>query len=131
MDVVDEIKKSAMMGGHFMAQVDNNALQALFMDREVPSGDDATQLEYLQHEVRKLGLWSRVGWVLHAGEVYDGSFQVQFNLDGSEGYSSRWPEWAYRPALQSMLHGKSLWVVSDGVPYGRNLVQVLVMRARR
>ncbi len=50
---------------------------------------------------------------------------VQINL-GSNGYASDWPDWAYLLAKEALLTNKALWVISDGIPYGRNLLQVLI-----
>ena len=66
-----------------------------------------------------------VGWINHAGRVADGTYQVQFDIAGN-GWSSRWPAWAYEAALPALLHGKKVWVISTGLPYGSNLLQVLV-----
>jgi hypothetical protein len=76
------------------------------------------------------GLGAKVGYILHAGRVKDGTFQVQFNV-GGEGWSSRWPNWAYEPARDSLLHGKKVWVIYDGaMPFGPNLLQVLIFPYR-
>ncbi len=66
-----------------------------------------------------------VGWINHAGPVVDGTFQVQFDVPG-DGWSSRWPRWAYEAALQAVLHRKKVWVIATGAPFGGNLLQVLV-----
>lgn len=72
------------------------------------------------------GSRSYQGWIVYAGRVSDGTFNVQFNV-ASHGYASDWPEWAYEVALPALLHGKKVWVIAKGLPYGRNLLQVLAL----
>ena len=90
------------------------------------SNDADGHVQQLSDIAADLGLQSYIGWILYAGQVVDGTFQVQFNISGN-GYSSRWPEWAYEPARDSLLHEKKVWVISDGVPFARNLLQVLFL----
>lgn len=66
-----------------------------------------------------------VGWINHAGRVADGTYQVQFDIPGN-GWSSRWPQWAYEAALPALVNRKRVWVIATGVPFGFNLLQVLV-----
>ncbi len=90
------------------------------------SGDGQKFVAKQQSELRAAGIDSKVGYILHAGRVKDGTFQVQFN-EGGDGWSSRWPEWAYEPARDSLLHGKKVWVIYDGdMPFGPNLLHVLI-----
>ena len=90
------------------------------------SGDWSKFTAQQQAKLQAAGVNSRVGIILHAGRVKDGTFQVQFN-SGSDGWSSRWPEWAYEPARESLLHGKQVWVIYEGdSPIGDNLLQVLI-----
>ena len=82
-------------------------------------------------ELQKLGISSgissKIGYIFHAGRVEDGTFQVQFN-EGSDGWSSRWPAWAFETAFAALLHGKKVWVIYEGeVPYGKHLLHVLVL----
>lgn len=80
-----------------------------------------------QSDLKKAGWDSKLGYILHAGRVSDGKFQVQFEAEG-DGWSDRWPEWAYEPARDSLLHGKKVWVIYEGdMPFGPNLRQVLVL----
>jgi hypothetical protein len=53
-------------------------------------------------------------------------YHVQINL-GSNGYSSDWPEWAYNIAREAFLYNKRLWVIYKEVPFGRNLMHVLLI----
>ncbi|HEY6839260.1 MAG TPA: hypothetical protein VI389_10990 [Geobacteraceae bacterium] len=84
------------------------------------------KLRELSRLVEELNLKSNKGWINHAGRVADGTFQVEFDIH-SDGYSSRWPQWAYEVALQAVIHNKKVWVISDGIPYGQNLLQVIML----
>lgn len=84
------------------------------------------KLRELTKIVEELNLQSNKGWINHAGRVADGTYHVEFDIRG-EGYSSRWPQWAYEVALQAVIHKKKVWVISDGVPYGQNLFQVIML----
>lgn len=52
-------------------------------------------------------------------------YHVQINAEGT-GYSSDWPRWAFELAKEALLNDKRLWVISNGEPWGRNLIQVLI-----
>jgi len=67
-----------------------------------------------------------VGWINHAGRVADGTYQVQFDVPG-DGWSSRWPKWAYAAAREALVSRKRVWVIANGEPFGANLLQVLVL----
>ena len=56
-----------------------------------------------------------------------GSFWVQFNVDGNGGFASSWPGWAFELAKTAMLSNKRIWVISNGDPFGSNLLQVLLL----
>jgi hypothetical protein len=73
-----------------------------------------------------LNVIANIGWIAHAGKTWKGEFQVQFNISGN-GWSSRWPEWAFASARDALLHNKKILVISEGVPYGASLLLVLVM----
>ena len=83
------------------------------------------QFEQLTQSVRDAGLDARKGWVVFAGRVADGSTRVQFNA-GNDGWSSDWPEWAFGQAQLALVNNLSILVISNGLPWGSNLVQVLV-----
>lgn len=80
-------------------------------------------IEHHSRQFSRDGWLSQIGVVLFAGRTFDGTTRVQFNV-GNEGWSSEWSEWAFEMASKSLLDGKKLWVISDGVPFGRNLKQV-------
>ena len=79
------------------------------------------QLSKLAEEV---GVSSFIGRVALAGQNSDGTFRVQFNVDGDGGFVSLWPKWAFELAKSALLSDKKIWVISNGDPLGDNLVQV-------
>src|ERR1035437_4357927 len=84
------------------------------------------QLEELTRSIQANDLDGRVGWVMFAGRVADGTTRVQFNVN-NDGWSSEWPEWAFALAQLALVHSLRLWVISRGVPWGVNLVQEHVL----
>lgn len=86
------------------------------------SGDGYQQFRELEKAALNAGLNSVVGTVAFAGSTNTGSKNVQFNVDGGGGYSSNWPEWAYSIAKDALLNRKKLWVLSNGDPFGSNLL---------
>lgn len=91
------------------------------------TGNDANkQMEQITAAVVTLGLEVHVGRIAFASVSSDGTLQVQFDEPG-HGYSSRWPEWAFIPARDSLLHGKQVFLISAGTPFGSNLLQVAIM----
>src|SRR5262249_18191167 len=85
------------------------------------------RIKLLTDHPTNLGLQSNFGWVILAGPNSDGTFHVEFATTGG-GWVSNWPKWAYEPALLSLLHRKNLWVISNGDPFGDNLLQVIVFQ---
>jgi hypothetical protein len=79
------------------------------------------QLSELANEV---GVSSFIGRIALAGQNSDGSFRVQFNVDGDGGFVSIWPKWAFELAKSALLNDKRIWVLSNGDPLGDNLLQV-------
>ena len=77
---------------------------------------------------KELGFESYVGSILMVsrGRTANIDNQVQFNMSDN-GWSSSWPDWAYHIACDAFLHGKKAWIVSDGVPFGANLVVVALL----
>lgn len=105
---VDKVEK--ILGGAFKVSEDGQEL-----------------LANQQAELRAVGIDSKVGYILHAGRGKNGTFQVQFSSDG-DGWSSCWSEWAYKPARDSLLHGKKVWVTYEGaMPFGSNLLHSAVL----
>jgi hypothetical protein len=81
--------------------------------------------EFLTKNLSQYNTTINIGWIIHAGTVWNGEFQVQFNIPG-DGWSSRWPSWAFNAARDALLHDKKIVVISAGVPFGPNLLLVLV-----
>lgn len=78
-------------------------------------------------QLREAGLDAKIGFIAHAGRVFDGDFQVQFN-EGTTGWSSRWPKWAFQSAREALLYDKKILVIFEGsIPAGNFLLQVLVL----
>jgi hypothetical protein len=71
-------------------------------------------------------LSSAIGRIVLAGVYSTGDTWVQFNADGGSGYASAWPAWAFGIAKDALLSGKKVWVLSNGDPFGSNLVTVLL-----
>ena len=87
---------------------------------------ETLDLQDLSNVAAELGLSSFIGSIAFAGQTSSGSYSVQFNADGGSGYSSTWPQWAFEQAKSALLYGKKVWVLSNGNPFGMNLVQVLI-----
>jgi hypothetical protein len=116
-------------GGH-VNQAGNNelaamteALESAFANVSRTSVTDLglRQLSELANEV---GVSSFIGRVALAGQNSDGTFRVQFNVDGDGGFVSLWPQWAFELAKAALLSDKRIWVISKGDPMGDNLLQV-------
>jgi hypothetical protein len=106
---------------------DVNQLLAAFKDVEVRALlPDGTSKE-LAAATAAAAFNSYIGTIAFAGRTSSSTYQVQFNT-GSSGYSSSWPQWAYEVALPALLHGKQVWVISNGLPFGSNLTQVLILK---
>jgi len=70
-----------------------------------------------QEALAAAGIGSMVGSVASIGRAKDGTFRA-----------SHWPEWAYEPAKDYLLHGKKVWVIYEGDgPFGNNLLNVLIL----
>lgn len=73
-----------------------------------------------------MGFASAIGTAAFVGRNASGDYLVQFNNQSNNtGYSSAWPAWAYEVAKSSVENGKTLWVGSNGDPFGSNLVFVV------
>jgi hypothetical protein len=101
--------------------------QTLLVDVTIDANKSfALQMEDLHQAVANVGLQARKGFVVFAGRVADGTTRVQFNVN-SDGWSSPWPEWAFTQAQLALVNNLPLWVISNGVPFGPNLLQVHVV----
>ncbi len=95
---------------------------------EVKNGvSNPTARALLQKELSTGETIGHVGWISLAAALADGTFQVQVDVPGVNAWSSTWPKWAYDVAVSAMLHGKAILVVSNGIPWGRNLVLVSLL----
>ncbi|WP_088889139.1 hypothetical protein [Leptolyngbya ohadii] len=84
------------------------------------------EVRHLEQIATKLRAKGYLGKVAYAGQTSTGSYSVQFNVDSAGGYSSTWPQWAFELAKLSLLHGRKLYVIANGDPFGSNLIQVLL-----
>jgi hypothetical protein len=75
----------------------------------------------------QVGASSFIGRIALAGQTSSGSFWVQFNVDGNGGFASSWPGWAFELGKSALVSNKRVWVISNGDPFGSNLVQVLIL----
>lgn len=92
-------------------------------DLHVPGPELAGLPHALLDAVAAAGFQSTTGTIAFAGQRATGTFAVQFN-DSNGGFSSTWPQWAFELAKDALLHGKRVWVGSNGQPFGGNLVFV-------
>jgi hypothetical protein len=86
---------------------------------------DGPKFQQIANALDSLAVDTYLGTVAFAGQTSTGSFEVQFN-SGNSGYSSFWPQWAFGLAQSALLSGKSLFVVANGLPFGSNLLTVLI-----
>ncbi|MBI4785207.1 MAG: hypothetical protein HY785_28460 [Oscillatoriophycideae cyanobacterium NC_groundwater_1537_Pr4_S-0.65um_50_18] len=84
------------------------------------------ELKHLDQVATALRAKGYLGKIAFAGQSSSGTYSVQFNVDNDGGYSSVWPQWAYELAKLSLLNNKKLYVISNGDPFGANLIQVLI-----
>ena len=87
---------------------------------------DGPKFQHIANALTNLAVDSYIGTVAFAGQNSTGGYQVQFNTSNS-GYSSTWPQWAFELAKSALLSGKQLWVIANGLPFGSNLLTVLIL----
>jgi hypothetical protein len=87
---------------------------------------DGPKFQAIANALNTLTVGSYIGAVAFIGRNSSGDYDVQFNT-GNTGYSSAWPEWAFEMAKTSLVTGKQLWVISNGVPFGSDLLTVIVL----
>ena len=102
-------------------------IDALTADRQVASTDVFGIPQEIATAVQAAGFQSLTGTIAFAGQSSNGSFSVQFNVQGGGGFSSAWPQWAFSLAKDALLGNKRMWVGSNGDPFGSNLVFVLIL----
>lgn len=116
-----------------MDQVGNNELaemtQALENATANLSSTTVTEpgLMQLSEIADQIGASFQIGRIALAGQRSNGSFWVQFNIDGNGGFASSWPEWAFELAKSALLSNKRVWVISNGDPFGSNISMVVLL----
>jgi hypothetical protein len=75
-----------------------------------------------------LGLSVYIGTIANVGEDSAGGNQVQFDDPSTNtGYASAWPPWAFALARAALLADKDVLVVANGLPFGSNLLNLLIL----
>ena len=87
--------------------------------------DEDKRLQQLSRMVQDAGWQFFVGTVSCVGQSFSGSPDVSISSSAA-GYSSQWPQWAFEQAKAALLYGKKIWVISDGEPFGYNLLAVSI-----
>jgi hypothetical protein len=101
-------------------------VNAKFDRVKVSDFGEGPKFQAIANALNTLTVDSYIGTVAFIGRTSTGDYDVQFNT-GNTGYSSAWPEWAFEMAKTSLVTGKQLWVISNGVPFGSNLLTVIVL----
>jgi hypothetical protein len=103
--------------------------RSLPSDFAVPNASEERVHRQLRDRIAQAGLSSFVGTIAFAGQNSSGEYEVQFNDSSSNtGYSSAWPQWAFSLAKDALLGGgKSVWLITNGDPFGTNLLTVLIL----
>jgi len=94
-------------------------------DRKVSSSELLGVPREIVDAVERAGFQATTGTIAFAGQYATGSFAVQYN-NPQGGFSSAWPEWAFRLAKDALLGNRRVWVASNGDPFGSNLVFVMI-----
>jgi hypothetical protein len=100
-------------------------IEQVMADRKVSGGDLLGVPPEIASAVEQAGLTTSTGTIAFAGQYATGSFAVQYNSP-TGGFSSSWPEWAFKLAKDALLGNRRVWVASNGDPFGSNLVFVLI-----
>ncbi|HEY9660099.1 MAG TPA: hypothetical protein V6C65_16700 [Allocoleopsis sp.] len=101
-------------------------LDTQWQDGFVLTSPKSEKLKHLDQLAADLKAKAYFGKVAFAGRSASGTYSVQFNVDNSGGYSSVWPQWAYDLAQLALLNDKKMYLISNGDPFGANLMQVLI-----
>lgn len=107
----------------------SQALEAVLTKGIVLRASRKEVLKQLEQIAAAVGSKVYTGKVALAGQIANGSLQVQFNADNGMAYASTWPQWAFELAKLSLLHGRKLLVIANGGPFGSNLIQVFLFAA--
>jgi hypothetical protein len=94
----------------------------------IPDVSRAGLRERLANAAGPLGVSVYAGTIANVGQNSGGGNQVQFDDAATNtGYVSAWPQWAFGLAEAALLAGKEVLVVANGVPFGSNLLSVLIL----
>lgn len=94
-------------------------------DRKVSSNELLGVPREIVDAVEQAGFKATTGTIAFAGQHSTGSFAVQYN-NQQGGFSSAWPEWAFKLAKDALLGNRRVWVASNGDPFGSNLLFVMI-----
>jgi hypothetical protein len=65
------------------------------------------------------------GTIDYVGANSIGNQFVQvYNPGTGVSYGSSWPQWAFDVAKVAVPTGKTVWIISNGNPFGENLISV-------
>jgi hypothetical protein len=94
----------------------------------IPDVRRARLRDQLANAAGPLGISVYEGTIANVGETSSGGNQVQFNDPATNtGYGSAWPQWALGLAQAALLAGKEVLLVANGLPFGSNLLSVLIL----
>jgi len=94
----------------------------------IPDVSRARLREHLVNAAGPLGISVYVGTIANVGQNSSGGNQVQFDDPATNtGYASAWPPWAFGLAQPALLAGKEVLLVANGLPFGFNLLDVLIL----
>jgi hypothetical protein len=94
----------------------------------IPDVSRARLRERLASAAGPLNISVYEGTIANVGENSSGGNQVQFNDPANNtGYVSAWPQWAFGLAQAALLGGKEVLLVANGLPFGSNLLSVLIL----
>ena len=102
--------------------------QQAIAELRIPSVSRDGSREQLAKAAGPLGLSVYVGTIANVGENSVGGNQVQFDDPSTNtGYVSAWPQWAFGLAQSALLASKDVLLVASGLPFGSNLLSVLIL----
>jgi hypothetical protein len=125
-------QKSQEEGNAMSATSDVADLAAKFQqataELTIPDVRRARLRDQLANAAGPLGISVYEGTIANVGENSSGGNQVQFNDPATNtGYGSAWPQWALGLAQAALLAGKEVLLVANGLPFGSNLLTVLIL----
>jgi hypothetical protein len=100
-------------------------IEQVMADHTVSSSEMQGVPREIASAIQQAGLTTSTGTIAFAGQYATGSFAVQYNSP-TGGFSSAWPEWAFKLAKDALLGNRRVWVASNGDPFGSNLVFVMI-----